>query len=252
MAAARAFCFYSAMGLLAIMYCPFCVVLGLIAPATGYAITRDWARQVLRLLRVFCGLRYRIHGTIQQQPVLYVCNHQSAWETLALMALLPKACFVLKRELLWIPFFGWGLRSVNPIAIRRRAKNRALRQVIEQGRDRIRQGASIVIFPEGTRHPPGSCGPLQQGYAKVATECACPVVPVAHNAGWFWARRRFTKMPGCVDLVFGEPIQTTGRGTREIAVETAAWLTRQVAALPRPGMAPPSAGSGDKSAGRVW
>jgi 1-acyl-sn-glycerol-3-phosphate acyltransferase len=137
-----------------------------------------------------------------------MCKHQSSWETLALQALFPPQVWVLKRELLWIPFFGWGLASLNPIAIDRSAGRKALNQVVEQGRERLSSGAWVVIFPEGTRIPTGEIGKFGMGGAFLAVETGYPVVPVAHDAGKSWPKHGFIKYPGVIKLVIGDKIAT--------------------------------------------
>lgn len=227
--------FYIAIALLAILYAPPCILSRLVSRDISYGIAKHWVKCTLALLRLFCGLEYRISGDIYQQPAIYVCNHQSAWECIALMHILPQVCFVLKRELLWIPFFGWGLAAIGAIAIDRSKKTTALRKIIAQTKENLKQGSSVLLFPEGTRHPPGECGEMQRSYALLAAECdGYPVIPVAHNSGWFWPRRSLTKKSGCIDIKFGQAITTEGKKTSQIATEVETWVKQQVASLPRP------------------
>ena len=135
-----------------------------------------------------------------------MAKHQSTWETLALQAIFPPQVWVLKRELLWIPFFGWGLASLNPIAIDRGAGRKALNQVIEQGRSRLASGAWVVIFPEGTRIPTGQMGKFGMGGAFLAAETGYAVIPVAHDGGKSWPKHGFLKYPGVIRLVVGDKI----------------------------------------------
>lgn len=224
-----------AIALLAIVYAPCCILSSLVARNISYSIAKHWTKCALALLRLFCGLEYRISGDIQQRPAIYVCNHQSAWECIALMYILPQVCFVLKRELLWIPFFGWGLATTGAaIAIDRSKKTTALRRIIAAAKEKLMQGSSVLLFPEGTRNPPGKCGEMHRSYVLLAAECgAYPVIPVAHNSGWFWPRHSLSKKSGCIDIKFGPAITTEGKKTAQIAAEVESWLQQQVAALPR-------------------
>ncbi|MBI2290866.1 MAG: 1-acyl-sn-glycerol-3-phosphate acyltransferase, partial [Betaproteobacteria bacterium] len=166
-----------------------------LAALTRYRIIRGWARLTLMLLDRICGIRYRVFGAehIPSQPCVILSKHQSAWETMAFQAIFPPQVQVIKRELLWIPFFGWGLAMVSPIAIDRASGVRALKQVIEQGKDRLKRGFWIVVYPEGTRMAPGVHGKYQTGGAAIAVHAGAPVVPVAHNAGKYWRRNAFLK-----------------------------------------------------------
>jgi 1-acyl-sn-glycerol-3-phosphate acyltransferase len=204
-------------------YAIFFVVVGVLLPwRARFALARIWSRILLGALRLVCGLGYRIEGA-QNLPRDTACialvKHSSSWETFAQATLLPPQAWVLKRELTWIPFIGWGLRLLRCIAIDRGAGGAAVRQMIEQGRDRLSSGQWIVVFPEGTRMPPGETRRYGVGGAAVAAETGAPIVPVAHNAGYFWPRRGLLKKPGTIRVVIGAPIATRGRDPREINEE---------------------------------
>ena len=173
-----------------------------------YKIVSQWAVLNLWLLKIICGIRYEVEGVekIPDEPCIIMAKHQSTWETLALQAIFPPQVWVLKRELLWIPFFGWGLASLNPIAIDRGAGRKALNQVIEQGRARLSSGAWVAIFPEGTRIPTGQIGKFGMGGAFLAAETGYPVIPVAHDGGKAWPRHGFLKYPNVIKLVIGDKI----------------------------------------------
>lgn len=168
-----------------------------------------YARCCLWWLERTCKLRFRVEGAehIPTTPSIILCKHQSAWETLALQLIFPAQVWVLKRELLWLPLFGWGLASLSPIAIDRSKTKKAMAQMIEQGRDRARSGLWIVIFPEGTRIAAGLRGKYKHGGARLARDLNMPIVPVAHNAGEFWPRNGFAKHAGEITLVIGEPLR---------------------------------------------
>jgi 1-acyl-sn-glycerol-3-phosphate acyltransferase len=203
-------------------YAIFFVVVGLLLPWRGrFALARIWGRMLLGALRICCGLDYRVEGkeNIPAGACVALVKHSSAWETVAQTVLLPPAVWVLKRELTWIPFVGWGIRLLQAIAINRGAGGAAVRQLIEQGRKRLAAGQWIVVFPEGTRMPPGETRRYGVGGAAIAAETGAPIVPVAHNAGYFWPRRGLLKKRGCIRVVIGPPIQTRGRDAREINEE---------------------------------
>ena len=145
----------------------------------------------------------------------------------------PPHAQVLKRELFWIPFFGWGLASLNPIAIDRGAGAKAMRQVLKQGQERIQQGWWILLFPEGTRTAPDAKGNYSPSAAALAKRAKCPLVPVAHNAGQFWSRNAFAKHPGVIQVVIGQAIELDGKSAAEITAEAEAWIENTCARLPR-------------------
>ena len=197
-------------------------------------IIGSWAKLNMWTLRKICGVSYRVHGeeNIPQGPAIILSNHQSAWETLFFQLLFPPLSFILKRQLLWIPFFGWGLAAYRPIAIDRSRKVKALDQLITQGRARLDEGRWLVIYPEGTRMPPGEPGKFQIGGAMIAAKTGAPVVPVAHNAGLFWPKNGLVKNPGTVDIIVGPTIDTTGKKAREINEEAERWIIEALQTLP--------------------
>lgn len=194
--------------------------------ATRYAFIRNYARFNLRVLEHVCGVRYEVEGreNIPDGACIVFSKHQSTWETLAMQELFPPQVWVLKRELLWLPFFGWGLALLKPIAIDRNAGRKAIRQVVEQGIARLRAGIWVIIFPEGTRLPPGQRIRYRLGGAVLAAKSGFPVLPVAHNAGELWPRGGFVKRPGTVRVVIGAPIPSEGRTAEAISAEAEAFI----------------------------
>jgi 1-acyl-sn-glycerol-3-phosphate acyltransferase len=189
--------------------------------AARFALARFWARVLLGALKLICNLGYTVEGMEHLPAGAHVAlvKHSSSWETFAQAVLLPPQAWVLKRELTWIPFVGWGLRQLRCIAIDRGAGGAAVKQMIEQGRRLLARGRWIVVFPEGTRMPPGETRRYGVGGAAVASETGALIVPVAHNAGYFWPRRGFLKKPGTIRVVIGPPIAAQGRDPREINLE---------------------------------
>ncbi len=194
-----------------------------------YRIISGWSRLVVRLARALCGIRWTVEGRehLPAKPAVILAKHQSAWETLAFQEIFPPQVLVLKKELLWIPFFGWGLALMSPIAIDRANGRAALRDIARRGKERLAQGFWVVIFPEGTRVRVGEKRDYQQGGAWLAAQCGVPVVPVAHNAGRLWPRNAFLKRPGEVTVRIGPAIPTTGRDAKQISAEAEAWIEGQ-------------------------
>ena len=183
-----------------------------------FAIARSWARSLFWVLERLCGLKFSVEGRerIPAGNHIVMSNHTSAWETVAQFLIFPPQVWVLKRELLWIPFVGWGLKLLRPIAINRGEGHRAVNQVIEQGRARLKDGLWIIIFPEGTRVIAGETRKFGVSGALLAIASGKKVVPLSHNAGTFWPRRGFLKKPGTIRVVIGEPIDSAGRNPREL------------------------------------
>jgi len=194
-----------------------------------YRLISAWSRLVIWLAWLCCGIRWRIEGRkhLPDEPSVILSQHQSAWETLAFQEIFPPQVQVLKRELLWIPFFGWGLALMSPIAIDRARGIAALRAMARKGRERLAQGFWVVIFPEGTRVPPGKKREYQQGGAWLAVNCGVPVVPVAHNAGRLWPRNAFLKRSGTVTVRIGPQIDTAGRQPKAVIAQVKAWIEAQ-------------------------
>lgn len=186
-----------------------------------FALARTWARILLWVLERLCGLKYVVEGRERIPPGNHIVmsNHTSAWETVAQFLIFPPQVWVLKRELLWIPFVGWGLKLLRPIAINRGEGHRAVNQVVEQGKARLRDGLWIIIFPEGTRVIAGETRKFGVSGAVLAIASGKSVVPLSHNAGLFWARRGFVKKPGTIRVVIGAPIESAGKNPRELNEE---------------------------------
>jgi 1-acyl-sn-glycerol-3-phosphate acyltransferase len=198
-----------------------------------YALVVRWAFLNLWWLDKTCRLNHIVEGieNIPDEPTIIFSKHESAWETMALQVYFSPQVWVIKRELLWIPFFGWGLATMRPIAIDRKAGQQALDQILRQGRERLADGCWVVIFPEGTRMAPGQKRRYRTGGARLAAATGAPVVPVAHNSGDYWPRNSFIKRPGTIRLVIGPAIETAGRENGEINRLAEAWIEDTVARL---------------------
>lgn len=191
-----------------------------------YAVATRWARLNLWTLARICKLRYQVTGRehIPTETAIIFSKHQSTWETLALQEIFPPQVWVLKRELLWLPFFGWGLAMLGSIAIDRKAGRKAIDQLVAQGRQRLESGRWVVVFPEGTRMAPGQKGRYRIGGAVLAEQTGHSIVPVAHNAGEFWPRRGFLKRPGVIQVIIGPPIPSHGRPAADILKDAESWI----------------------------
>jgi 1-acyl-sn-glycerol-3-phosphate acyltransferase len=199
-----------------------------------YAITCKWNfRVTLPIFERILGIRYRVIGreNLPQTPSVILSKHQSAWETLSYFAIFPSVAYVLKRELLRIPFFGWGLAQMPIVSIDRKAGKDALRQVVDKGCELLREGFWVVIFPEGTRTMVGSRKRYKSGGALLATAAGVAVVPVAHNAGEFWPRQAFIKRAGVITVSIGPAILTQGRSAEEVNAEAEAWIEGEMLRL---------------------
>ena len=212
------------------------VFTGLLPYRMRYSFVTLWNRCNLWCAEHICGLRYEVIGLehVPAGPCVILSKHQSAWETYALPCLLPQTLvWVCKRELLWIPFFGWGFAVLCPIAIDRSAGRKALEQLVEQGMDRLKRGRSVVIFPEGTRVAPGEKRRYAIGGALLAERSGYPVLPIAHNAGVFWPKRGFIKRPGVIRLVIGPVIESRGKSAGDINAQVEHWIETTTAQLPQ-------------------
>lgn len=195
-----------------------------------YLLARFWARLLISAASAICGLKYEIEGLENLPPRngVVLSKHQSAWETLTLFLIFPKAVYVLKQELLRIPFFGWCLARYHHIAIDRSQRRAAMISLQKQGLQRLKEGHWIIIFPEGTRVAPGERGRYAGSGGMLAERAGVPVVPVAHNAGEFWARRSFLKYPGVIRLRIGPPISGNASEINRRAEE---WIEAQMAKI---------------------
>ncbi|MDP3777201.1 1-acyl-sn-glycerol-3-phosphate acyltransferase [Methylotenera sp.] len=202
-------------------------------PVTRNILISGWARSMIWWLRITCNIRHEIKGleNIPTTPSIILAKHQSAWETLAFQAIFPTQVYVLKRELLWIPIFGWGLAMSSPIAIDRSAGREALKKLVAKGKARLEKGLWVVIFPEGTRKAPGDRGKYHIGGAWLASHTQTQVVPVAHNAGEFWAKNSFIKKPGVIQIHIGKPIQTTDVKTDALNSQVEHWIESEMTTL---------------------
>jgi 1-acyl-sn-glycerol-3-phosphate acyltransferase len=226
----RSLLFMVALFVLTILYAIVLLLLCWLPRRQRYSVARAWARSVLAALRLTCGLSYRVVGSqnIPSGAHISMWKHSSAWETIAQILIFPPQAWVLKRELMWIPLMGWAMHFLKPIAINRQATASAVNQVLEQGAARLREGFWILIFPEGTRMPAGQTRRYGVSGALLASKVGCKIIPVAHNAGYFWPRRGLLKRPGVVTVVVGPAIDAYGRDPRELNDIAQQWIETKV------------------------
>jgi len=205
-------------------------------PRPRFWVIKQWCSANIWAARIICGIRYRVIGTenIPATSHLILSKHSSTFETLALNNIFFPISFVAKRELLWLPFFGWGFALASPITIDRRAGNQALQRMVDQGRDRLAHGFWIVIFPEGTRIKAGTRSKYKTGGARLAIGMQRPILPVAHNAGYLWPKGIWGKTAGTITISIGRPIPSTGREAPELTAEVENWIESEVARLGDP------------------
>jgi len=204
----------------------FVLVGGFMSHRRRFALIEWYAERIFDVLRVTCKLDYRVEGleNIPDEPHIAYWKHSSAWETFGQFLVGPPKVIVFKHELIFIPFVGLGLRLLRSIAVKRGAGASAVNQVVSQGGSRLADGLSILIFPEGTRVAAGETRRYGVSGALLASRTGCKVVPVAHDAGYYWPRRGLIKKPGTVRVIVGPPIDTAGREPREINEEAQAWI----------------------------
>lgn len=180
----------------------------LMPPGATLAVARFWARSMAGLLRVVVGLDWEIRGRehLPNEPFVLAIKHQSAWDTIMYVLMVDRPAIILKRELMWIPLFGWYLRQAGMIPIDRGAGGAALRKMLRRCQAALDSGRPIIIAPEGTRTAPGTSAPYHPGIAALYSHLDAPVVPATLNAGLYWGRRSFLRRPGRITVAFLEPM----------------------------------------------
>lgn len=225
----RTLLFYTGEALSTIPFFIICVFSMLTPPQRRSKLIASWAYFVTWWLKVTVGLKYELVGmeNIPEKPCVFACNHQSTWETITTQTFLPPLAWVLKKELLKIPVFGWGLWASGPIAIDRSDRSSALDQVVKQGIEKIKEGRHVLIFPQGTRQPYKTSGVYKKGAAKLAIAADTAIVPIAHNAGKYWPSDSWWLKPGTIKCIIGAPILTEGKTDIELTQMIQTWVEAQ-------------------------
>jgi 1-acyl-sn-glycerol-3-phosphate acyltransferase len=203
------------------------IVAPLLTFAQRYRFVNLWSRATMWLLRRLNGVRIEVEGREhipEDRPVVVMCNHQSQWETFYLQLLISPQATIVKRELLWVPFFGWGLALLRPIAINRAKGSQALKTLLRVGQARLEEGISVVIYPEGTRQAPGTLGRFNLGGAMLAARAGVDVLPMVHNSGDCWPHRSLMRLPGTIRLRIGPPLPAAGRSPKQLAAAAEDWM----------------------------
>jgi 1-acyl-sn-glycerol-3-phosphate acyltransferase len=225
----RSLAFYAGYSVATILISLICITVFWFIPLRRrFFIYSLWCKFVLFWLRVTCGVRYDVQGLehIPSTPVVALSTHQSAWETIFLYYALSPVCPILKKELLKIPFWGWAMHLQKPIAIDRSKPREAGRSLLVQGKQRLAEGLSVVIFPEGSRSPAGTVNAFSRGGAKLAVFANAPALPVIHNAGYCWPAHTIMKKPGVIRIRFGPVIETDTKTAAEVADIYTEWVER--------------------------
>lgn len=204
----RSALFFASMILWTLFLSPLSPLFALLPRDRMYRVAVFWAAGILVLLRWIVGLDHRVVGreNLPDGPVIFASKHQSAWETIAFLVIGPPFSAILKKELQWIPLYGWFLAKIGMVPIDRKAGRRALKKMVSRAELEISRGRCIWVAPEGTRVPPGETLPYHSGIAGVYKDLELPVVPIALNSGVFWPRKSFVKRPGTITIEFLEPI----------------------------------------------
>lgn len=200
-----------------------------------YNLVILWNHSVLWSAKNIGGINFRVTGLEnipREEPYVVLCKHQSTWETVFTQVYFKPTSTILKKSLLRIPFFGWGLALLRPIAIDRENPRQAMRIIHREGVARLKEGINVVVFPEGTRTRAGEAGNYARGGAGIACSAGAPIVPVAHNAGYFWPASKLLKTPGTIDVVIGKPIPTENRNSKELTAEVKEWIEAEIARMP--------------------
>jgi 1-acyl-sn-glycerol-3-phosphate acyltransferase len=189
-----------------------------------------WVSFTIWLVKHVLGIPYRLLGAenIPARPCVVLCKHQSAWETLMLQEVFKDTVFVWRKEIKYLPFFGWALAVTPMIETDRSASKSALKRLVDQGRDRLANGYTVIIFPEGTRSQPGSKNRYKGGGALLAVQTGTPVVPVALNSGEFWGRNALFKTSGTVTVSVGPAIDPTGLTANEVLSRAETWIEAEM------------------------
>lgn len=219
------------------LYSFVCVATWVLPLRYRHALIRSFLIMTIYLLKKICQIDYRVEGLEnipKNQVAVVLSKHQSTWETFFLPLIFHDPAVIIKKELLWVPFFGWGLAVTDPISINRNEKSSAMQQIITKGKKCLQQGRWVILFPEGTRTAPGTIGHYKLGGARLATATGYPVLPVAHNAGRCWPRRRFIKRPGTITLVIGPLIETKGRSADEVLTLAKQWIEETMVRIDGP------------------
>lgn len=214
----RSFMFYFVMSIITIPYGIFCLFCYKLSAHARYEIINFWLKAIVLSLRYICGIKFKVEGeeNIPKQNGVILANHQSTYETFLLPLIFHQPTIILKKQLLGIPFFGWGLRLLEPISVDKNAPTSSMKKLLSEGHKKLMDGRWVLIFPESQRVKAGKKARYRIGGALLAHNADVPVVPVAHNAGHCWPGKAFLKYPGTISVVIGNTIDTSNRSAEDI------------------------------------
>lgn len=217
-----------------------CILLARVLGAKGnvrYGFAQKWLTLSIDAARVLMGIRYQVQGQEnlpvgETSPAILLVKHQSTYETFLMPAIMPHPlAYVFKKELLYVPFFGWSIGSLDMIHIDRSQRAKAFAKVVEQGQALLDRGVWVIMFPEGTRIPRGERGIYKTGGTRLAIATGAPVIPIAVTSAKCWPRKAFIKTPGVVDVSIGKPIPSVGRDAEELMREVETWIEAEMRRL---------------------
>lgn len=223
----RSVLFYLVYAVVMIIFGTISCTIGILMPHRMRQNVITWANAIIiKWLNVSCGITLRVDGleNLPDTPCVILSKHQSGWETFYLQRLFRPVSTILKKELFWIPFFGWGLYFTHPIAIDRSNPREAMKQILSQGKQRLAQGNNVLIYPEGTRTPVGEIGQYGRSGAALAIAAGVPVIPVSQNSGYCWPAHTFIKWPGKIHVSIGKPIDTSDTDSRQLTEQVKDWI----------------------------
>ncbi len=227
----RSLLFVTVMVLATVIWVWVCLLAAPLPYNGRFWVTSRWNVFVIWCAKIICGIRYQFKGyeNLPDQPVILLSKHQSAWETIFLLPSMPRPLvYVFKREILFIPFFGWGMALLRMIPINRKAGMNAFKQVAEAGKRRLEGGQWIIMFPEGTRIPVGQKGKYKSGGTRLAIDTNTVVVPIAHNSGECWPKNSFLKRPGLITVSIGKPISPDNHTPDSLLQEVENWIESEM------------------------
>lgn len=225
----RILSFYAILIPLTVIFCFISLLTVFLKDKQRYWLITRWSHCFIFWLKTTCGIKYTVNGkeNLPKDPCVVLANHQSAWETIFMQVLLPPQSWILKKELLKIPFFGWGLAMLKPIAIDRNDKF-SVKKIISTGKSLLTNGRWILIFPEGTRVAPGKNKKFSRTAAALAVAAQVPILPVAHNAGTLWPKGFFPKKPGNITVNIGNSIGTFGKDPNTLTIQAEQWIKSNI------------------------
>ena len=204
------------------------IVLRIFGYKAAFLVAKIWALIVVKTLQYVCGIKYELHGNFDIKNAFIFSKHQSTWETIFFLLVIPNPIFIVKRELMYIPFFGWCLFLLKNISIDRASGRSAIKKMISETKKSIEQGFSVILFPEGTRVDPGVQTMIKQGGIIMAKSLKIPIVPITHNAGEYWPKHSYAKYPGTIKILFGEPMRIEEKTSEEFKLEIENWMDQKI------------------------